>query len=449
LWEGSSVRLTPLRLALLFGAALFVLGPATGLTQQDPRADRKSKKGGDGSAPDAGGGPGGMKGKWGGQDAGGGPGGMKGKWGAQDGSGGPGMGNPGGGPGGRQFDPNMIFNMMSGGQDVIVIANVQSRDPNAKENMTNWATAHGISNGQLTRDQFAQYMQERMAQRGQGNGPGGQWGQNRNLDADAEDQFKRLDRNGDGVLTTDEMNQSLLAEWQKWDKNGDGQIDLAEYKEYYKARMEARMGNRQGQNNILVDGNGQDLGQDDDKRPTVYKVGHLPKELPPWFEQMDSDKDGQVGLYEWKKAGGDLHLFAEMDRNGDGFLTVEEVLRYQKMMAHKKKEVDGSPKVTYDEDGNEIETPADQTPTMATWGNRMNLGAWNQNGGGQWGNGGNRGGPGGNRGGPGGQFQMPGGGQFQMPGGGQFPGRGQGGQGGNNGQFPGRGQGRGQPQGQE
>jgi RNA polymerase sigma factor (sigma-70 family) len=51
--------------------------------------------------------------------------------------------------------------------------------------------------------------------------------------------------------------------------------------------------------------------------------------LPAWFAQLDSDRDGQVGLYEWKAAGRSIDEFLKMDKNSDGFLTVEEVLAYQ------------------------------------------------------------------------------------------------------------------------
>ena len=73
--------------------------------------------------------------------------------------------------------------------------------------------------------------------------------------------------------------------------------------------------------------------QEEERRPVVYRVGSLPKELPAWFTELDTDKDGQVGLYEWKAAGRPLADFQAMDRNGDGFLTVEEALLYQKAQA--------------------------------------------------------------------------------------------------------------------
>ena len=59
----------------------------------------------------------------------------------------------------------------------------------------------------------------------------------------------------------------------------------------------------------------------------------MPKELPAWFEEADKDKDGQVGLYEWKASGKSVSEFMAMDLNGDGFITAEEVLRHQRVAA--------------------------------------------------------------------------------------------------------------------
>src|SRR5262245_49404924 len=78
---------------------------------------------------------------------------------------GKGKGKGGGGPGG--FDPSRMFNFMSGGNDFIVINDMIARssrfDPNVKENLESFAQRNGITNGQLTREQFAAYMQERIA----------------------------------------------------------------------------------------------------------------------------------------------------------------------------------------------------------------------------------------------------------------------------------------------
>lgn len=50
-----------------------------------------------------------------------------------------------------------------------------------------------------------------------------------------------------------------------------------------------------------------------------------PDKLPDWFSELDRDRDGQIGLYEW-----DRRRFAEFtkwDLNGDGFVEPREAQR--------------------------------------------------------------------------------------------------------------------------
>jgi hypothetical protein len=70
-----------------------------------------------------------------------------------------------------------------------------------------------------------------------------------------------------------------------------------------------------------------------DQKPVVYRAGNLPRELPAWFREADTDQDGQIGLYEWKAKGWPVEQFQNLDRNDDGFLTVDEVLRSVKQPA--------------------------------------------------------------------------------------------------------------------
>lgn len=60
----------------------------------------------------------------------------------------------------------------------------------------------------------------------------------------------------------------------------------------------------------------------------IARVGRLPEGLPDWFAKYDRDADGQVGLYEWVKAGKPVEEFVAMDRNGDGLLEAAELLRF-------------------------------------------------------------------------------------------------------------------------
>jgi hypothetical protein len=66
----------------------------------------------------------------------------------------------------------------------------------------------------------------------------------------------------------------------------------------------------------------------EEPRPAVLRPGKLPAGLPEWFLKLDTDGDGQVGLYEWRVSGRPLQEFVAMDLNGDGFITCEELLRY-------------------------------------------------------------------------------------------------------------------------
>lgn len=158
--------------------------------------------------------------------------------------------------------------------------------------------------------------------------------------------FEQLDENGDRFLNEDEMPLPLKQELGRWDVNRDGLIDVQEYRNYLHARLrlsldgkldvtpdvfvkekkpkERDKGNAGGE--VRVGG-----VEDIDSRPLVFRAGKLPRELPEWFERLDTDKDGQVGLYEWRRANFPPKEFQPLDRNKDGFLTAEEVLFHARM----------------------------------------------------------------------------------------------------------------------
>jgi hypothetical protein len=47
--------------------------------------------------------------------------------------------------------------------------------------------------------------------------------------------------------------------------------------------------------------------------------------LPEQYRSKDTDKDGQIGMYEWPRS--DYRTFRKLDLNHDGFLTADELIR--------------------------------------------------------------------------------------------------------------------------
>jgi hypothetical protein len=53
----------------------------------------------------------------------------------------------------------------------------------------------------------------------------------------------------------------------------------------------------------------------------------LPINAPKWFREYDTDGDGQIALYEWTAHGHSVEDFKKADLNGDGFITIQELVR--------------------------------------------------------------------------------------------------------------------------
>jgi hypothetical protein len=273
--------------------------------------------------------------------------------------------------GGGPPDPNQIWVFTAGGD-------VPSIDLNQRTDIRERLQRRGAvipANGILTKEAFVADFQQRIAQGGGMGGPpgggappaGGPGGFTPG--AMTDDQIKgfmqRYDKNGDGRITLDEASDKMRPDFAKHDKNGDGAVDLPEYKLYIEERFGQR--NRDGNSGGPPGAPGftppqqpqygsssssdRDRSRDDrtDRkpqeeeavvRPTVFRFGKLPKELPSWFEKLDTDADGQLGLYEWRTASKATADFVEMDQNGDGYLTAEEWLRFTKMAIEAKPSAD-------------------------------------------------------------------------------------------------------------
>jgi EF hand len=144
--------------------------------------------------------------------------------------------------------------------------------------------------------------------------------------AEAERLFKHLDGDRDGYLSSAEIAPSMRTDLKRWDKNRDGWITLDEYRGYFAFRLDQLYGERQQKSESPLPPLEITIPPENEK-PQVFRAARLPPGLPAWFTQLDTDKDGQIGLYEWRMAGGDLDEFSKLDLNDDGFLEPNEILR--------------------------------------------------------------------------------------------------------------------------
>jgi hypothetical protein len=197
----------------------------------------------------------------------------------------------------RDFKPP-TFEELAKGKDYIVIADVT--EPRwMSRSLEKFATENGITDGKITREQFQKYGERARAR--QAKGPFV-------LDP------KQL---GKGPITLDPNQLGKLLTPGKKDA-GDPKKGSAEGGEK-KLSPEKPAATAEPTRTA-----------EPDPAPTVFRPGKLPKGLPSWFKELDTDKDGQISLYEWRMAKKSLNEFLRMDRNRDGYLSVEEVLRYQK-----------------------------------------------------------------------------------------------------------------------
>ena len=254
----------------------------------------------------------------------------------------PGGGKGGGGKGfggggfGASSDPGALFDMLDRNKKgFILISDMRM----LKEPLTQFAQERGISNGQITRQQFLDFqdqLKNKLTQPGGGGGgfefkgkdggggfppkdgaPGGgfPFGGFKGKDGGggggpgpgmgtlnpeavnewADKEFKKRDTNGDGKLNLEEMSDTLRRNLARWDKDGDSFISLSEFREYFMARLQGDDGNTANAIASII------IEDDElDRKVVVHRVGNLPKNLPSWFKELDTDGDGQVALCEWR-----------------------------------------------------------------------------------------------------------------------------------------------------
>jgi Ca2+-binding EF-hand superfamily protein len=198
---------------------------------------------------------------------------------------------------------------------------------------------------------------------GGGSGSGGGFFGGGRGNESPEDMAKRRiaeqDKNGDGRISREEADGRLRGNFDRMDTDRDGYITLAEYT----AALSGLMGGGRDSNRDQPFGGGWGGGwggdtggwggwgggwantgsdnrrerREEEPKPVAVRYGHLPKGLPDWFDSYDADKDGQVALHEWRKAGREISEFQQYDLNGDGLVTADEILRGQFLKAEAEK----------------------------------------------------------------------------------------------------------------
>ena len=171
----------------------------------------------------------------------------------------------------------------------------------------------------------------------------------RMTDQDIERRFADQDVNRDGKLSEDEISDRspLKASFKESDTSRDGYIDMAEYKAYIAVRFGGEGSDPNAGSYGSYAGNGNygrenrdPRGDRKEEQPVVaIRYGKLPSGLPSWWDTLDGDKDGQIGLYEWRQDGRDMKEFQKMDLDGDGVLAPQEWARFNIQSAEKAKAI--------------------------------------------------------------------------------------------------------------
>lgn len=139
----------------------------------------------------------------------------------------------------------------------------------------------------------------------------------RAADPPAEAAFKRLDRDGDGVVTFDEFVRVSDERLARMDRNGDGNIGRDEFMDHHAAEATRRIERIFAELDKNRDGK---LAPDELKgRPEAERL-----------LACDADKDGAITRGEYLDCRRRIaerwmqRIFAKYDKNGDGFIGREE-----------------------------------------------------------------------------------------------------------------------------
>ncbi len=132
--------------------------------------------------------------------------------------------------------------------------------------------------------------------------------------------LQRFDSNRDGRLQRDEWGR-MRDNPQAADRNGDGIITRDELAQYLADRGRERWGD-------VSRSSDSSAGSDSDRKSYRFLTAaeRLPKGLPEWFTTNDANGDGQISMAEFATNWNDAKVeeFLRYDLNGDGIITAAE-----------------------------------------------------------------------------------------------------------------------------
>lgn len=151
----------------------------------------------------------------------------------------------------------------------------------------------------------------------------------------AEGLLKRYDTNKNGKLEKEEWTQ-MRGDWREADRNGDSVITLDELtarmiefgqRGWSRDRGPGDRGPSGGSSNSSMSASGSSRKS----YRFLSPLERLPKGLPDWFLRKDANEDGQITMAEYSTIWSDAlaEEFAKYDLNSDGVITPTECLKTQ------------------------------------------------------------------------------------------------------------------------
>ena len=147
----------------------------------------------------------------------------------------------------------------------------------------------------------------------------------------ARSMLSRFDRNHNHILERNEWD-GMPGNPNETDRNHDGKITVAElsYRPSLRDRLQRGGGSMEGEGRDS-DRNAGDSSANERRRASYrFLMAHerLPKGLPNWFVDRDTDLDGQVSMKEFAQDWTDsvAYEYLKYDTNNDGMITPKECL---------------------------------------------------------------------------------------------------------------------------